>query len=48
MGEEEVRVEQAYQLAPLLAGSPITLEGCIGVSSEYPCLQARFVMERID
>ena len=48
MGEEEVGVEQAYQLAPSLAGSPTTLEGCVGVSFEYPCLQACFVMERID
>ena len=48
MGEEEVWVEQASQLPPSLAGSQTTLEGCVGVSSKYPCLQARFVMERID
>ena len=48
MGEEEVGVEQASQLPPSLAGSPTTLEGYVRVSSEYPCLLARFVMERID
>ena len=48
MGEKEVWVEQASQLPPFLASSPTTLEGCVGVSSEYPCLQARLVMERID
>ena len=48
MGEEEVGVEQTSQIAPSLAGSPTTLEGCVGVSFKYPCLQARFVMERID
>ena len=32
MGEEEVGVEQTSQLAPSLAGSPTTLEGCVGVS----------------
>ena len=48
VGEEEVGVEQTSQLAPSLAGSPTTLEGCVGVSFKYPCLQARFVMERID
>ena len=48
MGEEEVWVEQASQLPPFLAGSPATLEGCAGVSFEYPCLQACLVMERID
>ena len=47
VGEEEVWVEQASQLPPFLAGSPATLEGCVGVSSEYPCLQACLVMERI-
>ena len=48
MGEEEVWVDQASQLPPFLAGSPATLKGCVGVSSEYPCLQARLVMDRID
>ena len=44
--EEEVWVEQASQLPPFLAGFLVTLEGYVGVSSEYPCLQARLVMER--
>ena len=48
MGEEEVWVEQASQLPPFLVGSPAILEVCVGVSSKYPCLQARLVMERID
>ena len=48
VGEEEVWVELASQLPPFLASSPATLEGCVGVSFEYPCLQARLVMERID
>ena len=48
MGEEEVWVEQASQLPPFLAGSPVTLEGCAGVSSEYPYLQALFGMVRVD
>ena len=48
MGEEEVGVEQASQLTPSLDNSPTILEGCVGVSSEYPYLQARLVMERID
>ena len=48
MGEEEVWVKQASQLPPFLAGSPAILEGCVGVSSEYLCLQVRLVMERID
>ena len=48
MGEEEVGVEQASHLAPSLADSPTILGGCVGVSSEYPCLQARLVMERIE
>ena len=48
MGEEEVWVEQASQLPPSLVGFLATLESCAGVSSEYPYLQARLVMERID
>ena len=48
MGQEEVWVEQTSQLPPFLAGSPAILEGCVGVSSEYPCLQVRLVIERID
>ena len=48
MGEEEVWVEQASQLLPFLVDFPVILEGYAGVSSEYPCLQASLVMERID
>ena len=48
VGEEEVWVEQASQLPPFRTGSLATLEGYVGVSSKYPCLQARLVMERID
>ena len=48
MGEEEVWVEQVSQLPPFLAGSPAILEGCVGVSFEYLCLQVCLVMERID
>ena len=46
MGQEEVWVEQTSQLSPFLASSPVILEGCVGVSSEYPCLQVCLVMER--
>ena len=38
VGEGEVWVEQASQLPPFLAGSLAILEGCVGVSSVYPCL----------
>ena len=48
VGEEEVWVGQASQLPPFRTGSLATLEGYVGVSSEYPCLQACLVMERID
>ena len=48
VGQEEVWVAQTSQLPPFLAGSLAILEGCVGVSSEYPCLRARLVMERID
>ena len=48
VGEEEVWVEQTSQLPPFLAGFPAILEGYVRVSSEYPCLRARLVMERID
>ena len=48
VGQEEVWVEQTSQLPPFLAGSPAILEGCVGVSFEYPCLWARLMMERID
>ena len=48
VGKEEVWVEQTSQLPPFLAGSPTILKGYVGVSSEYPCLRARLVKERID
>ena len=48
MGEEEVWVEHASQLLPFLADFPAILEGYVGVSSEYPYLQARFGMVRVD
>ena len=48
VGKEEVWVGQTSQLPPFLASSPAILEGCVGVSSEYPCLRAHLVMERID
>ena len=47
VGEEEVWVEQASQPPPFLAGSPVTLEGCAGVSSGCPCFQECLVMEKI-
>ena len=48
MEEEEVWVEKASQLLPFLAGFPTILEDYTGVSFEYPYLQARFVMVRVD
>ena len=48
MEEEEVWVEQASQLPPFLANFPTTLENCTRVSSEYPSLQVRFGMIRVD
>ena len=48
MGEEEVWVEQASRLLPFLADFPAILESYARVSSEYPYLQVRFVMERVD
>ena len=48
MREEEVWVEQASQLLPFQADFPALLEGYVGVSSEYPYLQARFGMVRVD
>ena len=48
MEEEEVGVEKASQLLPFLADFPAILEGYVGVSFEYPYLQARFVMVRVD
>ena len=48
MGEEEVWVEKASQLLPFLADFPAIRVGYARVSSEYPYLQVRFVMERVD
>ena len=48
MGEEEVWVEKASQLFPFLVDFPAILEGYARVSSEYPYLQARFGMVRVD
>ena len=48
VGEEKVWVKQASQFPPFLAGFPATLEDCAGVSSEYPYLQGRFGMVRVD
>ena len=48
MEEEEVGVEKASQLLPFLADFPVFLEGYAGVSFEYPYLQTRFVMVRVD
>ena len=48
MEEEEAGVEKASQLLPFLANFPSILEGYAGVSFEYPYLQARFVMVRVD
>ena len=48
MEKEEAGVEKASQLPPFLAGFPATLKDYAGVSFEYPYLQARFVMERVD
>ena len=48
MREEEVWVEQASRLLPFLADFPVIFEGYVGVSSEYPYLQARFGMVRVD
>ena len=48
MEDEEVGVEKASQLLPFLAGFPAIFEDYAGVSFEYPYLQARFVMVRVD
>ena len=48
MEEEEVGVEKAFQLLPFLAHFPAILEGYAGVSFEYPHLQVRSVMVRVD
>ena len=46
--EEEAWAEKASQLLPSLAGSLITPEDFFGVSFEYPYLQARPVVVRVD
>ena len=48
MEEEEAWVEKASQLLPSLTGFPATLEDYTGVSFEYPYLQARLVVMRVD
>ena len=48
MEEEEAWVEKASQLLPFLAGFPAILEDYTGVSFEYPYLQTRLVVVRID
>ena len=48
MEEEKAGDEKASQLLPFLAGFPAILEDYAGVSFEYPYLQARFVMVRVD
>ena len=48
MKEEEAGIKKAFQLLPFLADFPTILEGYGGVFFEYPYLQARFVMVRVD
>ena len=48
MGEEEAWVEKASQLLPSLIGFLIALKDYVGVSFEYPYLQARLVVVRVD
>ena len=48
MEEEEVGVKKASQLLPFLADFPTILKGFAGVSFEYPYLQARFMMVRVN
>ena len=48
MEEEEAWVEKAFQLLPSLAGSLVTPENFFMVSFEYPYLQARIVVVRVD
>ena len=48
MEEEEAWVEKASQLLPSLAGFLTALEDYVGVSFEYPYLQARLVVVRVD
>ena len=48
MEEEEAWVEKASQLLPFLASFLAILKDYVGVSFEYPYLQTRFVMVRVD
>ena len=48
MEEEEVWAEKAFQLLPFLAGSLVTPKDFFGVSFEYPYLQARPMVVRVD
>ena len=48
MEEEEAWAKKAFQLLPFLASSLVTPKDFFGVSFEYPYLQARFVMVRVD
>ena len=48
MEEEEAWAEKAFQLLPFLAGSLVTPEDFFRVSFEYPYLQARHVVVRVD
>ena len=47
MGEEEAWVEKASQLLPSLIGFLIALKDYVGVSFEYPYLQARLMVMRV-
>ena len=46
--EEEAWVEKVSQLLPSLAGFLTAFEDYVGVSFEYPYLQARLVVVRVD
>ena len=48
MEEQVAWAEKAFQLLPSLAGSLITAEDFFGVSFEYPSLQARRVVVKVD
>ena len=48
MEKEEAWVEKASQLLPSLVGFLTALEDYVGVSFEYPYLQARLVVVRVD
>ena len=48
MEEEEAWAKKAFQLLPFLASSLVTPKDFFGVSFEYPYLQARPVVVRVD